>query len=186
MSNYIINSVTYDNYLKHHGVKGMKWGIRRSSTKLSDKVSKLQNRNKNLRDAVSIYNSDANKYANKSISMQKHNSKYEKQLVKATGKKAKYDLKLEKQLSRKKPNADKIADYTSKSSKYNAKIMKAQKKIKYNKWAIKSDEAKQAARNAEEKIKKNERTIKVYNSTIKALDENKVKQGRLFMQYVYE
>ena len=31
--------ITYDEYLEHHGVKGMRWGVRRQATKLSQKLA---------------------------------------------------------------------------------------------------------------------------------------------------
>jgi hypothetical protein len=31
--------ITYDEYLEHHGVKGMRWGVRRQATKLGQMLS---------------------------------------------------------------------------------------------------------------------------------------------------
>jgi hypothetical protein len=118
--------------------------------------------------------------------MIQRNSKHEAVITKATAKKAKYDVKLAREMSRKHANADKVAKYTAKSAKYQLKIQKAQRKLKYNKWAVKSLEAKTAADKARDKISKNENMTRVYNNTIKAMDKGKVEQGRLFMQYVFD
>lgn len=128
----------------------------------------------------------AGEYGKKSTALQSKNSKYEGRLVKATAKKAKYDLKQEKELNRRNPNAEKVAKYALKSAKYNTKIMKAQKKIKYNKYAVKSEEFKQKAKDAEAKIKKNEKTMQVFNNTIKAIDNGTIQQGRVFMKYIVD
>lgn len=173
-------------YLAHHGVKGMKWGIRRSPEQLGRRVAKLSSRNKNLSDDISYYNDKARDYDIRSARASAKNSKWEGKLAKATAKKAKYDLKQQKEMARRNPNADKIADYAGKSAAANMKIMKAQKKIKYNKWSVKSEELKAAAKEAQIEIESNDRLIKSYNSTIKALDDGTVKQGRIFMQYMLE
>ena len=179
-----MNAYDYQNYLAHYGIPGMKWGVRRSSASLGNKVSKLGVKNKKLRSVIETYNSQALKYDQKSTALKSRNSKYEGRLAKATAKKAKYDLKQQKELSRRNPNDEKVAKYAGLSAKYNTKIMKAQKKIKYNKYAIKSEEFKQQAKEAEAKIKKNEKTMQVFNSTIKAIDNGTIQQGRVFMKYV--
>lgn len=173
-------------YLAHHGVKGMKWGVRRTPEQLGNRVSKLQSRNKSLSSDIKRYNDTARDYDVRSARASAKNSKWEGKLAKATAKKAKYDLKQQKEMARRNPNADKIADYAGKSAAANMKIMKAQKKIKYNKWSVKSEELKAAAKEAQIEIESNERLIQSYNSTIKAINEGSVKQGRIFMQYMLE
>lgn len=170
--------------LIHYGVKGMRWGIRRSKAQLGNAVTKRNKKIKRLTDNASDYDALAKKYNEKSVRVQSRNNKYEKRLVEATAQKAKYDLKLQKATA--KGKADKVAKYAGKTAKYQMKIDKANKKIKYNKWAIKSEEAKAAATKARSKIEKNERLVNMYNSTISALDAGTVKQGRVFMQYVLE
>lgn len=179
------NELVYDE-LMHFGVKGMKWGVRRTPEQLGNKINKLSSKNERLKQDTSRYVDNAKKYMAKSVSANKHNAKYEKRLTKATAKKAKYDVKLTRALSKRNPNAEKVAKYTAKTAKYQHKINKAQRKIKYNKWAVKSEEMTLAANKAKDKIAKNEKLMSTYKNTIKALDSGKIEQGRMFMKYALE
>lgn len=172
--------------LLHYGVSGMKWGIRRSSSTLRSKASSLLSKNRSLADDIAYMDKKRREYATKSVSKQERNGKYEKRLTKATANKAKFDRKLHKQLKKRNINTDKVGKYMVKSVKYEQKILKAQKKIKYNKYAAKAERMKVDAENARAKIERNEKMIKIYNNTAKALDAGKVQQGRVFMQYVLE
>lgn len=172
--------------LYHYGVKGMRWGVRRSPKRLGRKVTKLENRNKKLTSSMKRSLSDADYYHRESVSLQSKQSKYQSRLASATAEKAKWDSKLYREQSRRNPNPDKVAKYQARSAKANNKANKAQKHITFNEYALKSEEAKIAAADAKAKIENNERYIRMYNSTIKALDAGTVKQGRVFMQYVLD
>lgn len=176
--------VTKNGELYHYGVPGMKWGIRRSANRLQKKTGKLQRKTAKLESTVKELKALDNKYTSKSAAYQKHNSKYEARLAKATSKKAKYDIKLAKAASRRHIDTDKVGKLTAKSAKQQLKINKAQAKIKYNKWQQKADSVREDARKAQLKIEKNKKLMSTYNKTITAMDENKIKKGRVFMQYV--
>lgn len=172
--------------LYHHGVKGMRWGVRRTPQQLGHKVEKLTARNERLKRDAKEYDALGLKYETRSVRNQKRNAKYEQRIVKAEKRKAKYDLKLDKQLNKRNPNADKIGKYTVKSKKYENEINRAKKKLKYNKDFVKSEEFKNAANRARDRIAKNEQLISSYNKTSKALESGSIQQGRVFMRYILD
>lgn len=171
--------------LYHYGVKGMKWGVRRSPERMRRRIDKLESKNTKLTKKYNSANTKAVEYGRKSARVQSRNRRYDKRLAKYTAKKAKYDRKLYKVSSKRNPNEDKIVKYAAKSAKANAKILKAQSKLKYNKYAVKSERFKAEAEAAKLKIEKNDRMQRTYRTTIKALDKGTVQQGKLFMQYMY-
>lgn len=170
--------------LIHYGVPGMKWGIRRSTEQLGSRVSKLQKKNVSLNKKLNEQQNNARKYEIKSANMKERNSKYESKWTKANRKKAKYDLKYRRELGRQNPNGNKLEKYSEKVNKYNNRMLKAEKKIKYNGYAVKAEKTKALAKKTQMKLEKNEKLMRSYNGTINSLDAGKIKQGRLFMQYV--
>lgn len=169
--------------LYHYGVPGMKWGVKRSRTRLSNRVTKLTAKNEKLAKSIDKNTSAAKVYTAKSNQVRRDNSKYDKKIAKATRKKAGAELKLNKQLSKRRLNESKVGKYSAKVAKQNKKLLKAQKKLEYNKWEMKAIDAKEAADKARDKIKKNDKIVSMYSKTITAMDDGKIRQGRLFMQY---
>lgn len=174
-----------NNELMHHGVKGMKWGVRRSARQLGRRIDKLERKNAKLTKEYTEARTKASDYDRKSAKIQSSNMKYNKRMDKYSAKKAKYDRKLYKATNKKSPDLDKVAKYSAKSAKANAKMLKAQSKLTYNKYAVKSERFKAEAEAARLKIEKNDRMQRTYRTTIKAIDNGTVKQGKMFMQYMY-
>ena len=172
--------------LYHHGVKGQKWGIRRTPQQLGHKIEKLSARNKQLKLDADKYDALGLKYETRSVRNKKRNSKYEKRIVNAEKRKAKYDLKLDKQLNKRNPNSDKIGKYAVKSKKYENEIARAKKKLKYNKDFVKSEEFKNLANRARHNIARNERLSQMYSKTRNALESGSIQQGRVFMKYILD
>lgn len=172
--------------LYHHGVKGMKWGIRRTPQQLGHKIEKLAARNEKLKRDAAKYGALGLKYETRSVRNQKRNSKYEALITKAERRKAKYDLKLDKQLNKRRPNDNKVGKYSVKSKKYENEINRAKRKLKYNKDFVKSEEFKNLANRARDNIARNERLFNMYSKTRNALESGSIQQGRVFMQYILD
>ena len=164
----------------------MKWGVRRTPEQLGRGVDKLTKKNKQLKKDIDQYETDANTYANKALARTRKNAKYEARVSKATQKLNKYEAKLNKALSKRHINEDKVAKLSVKRAKMERKINKANAKIKYNKWAVKSDEARQYAADAKQKMLKNEKVINMLNRTIDGINDGTVRQGKYFMEYLKE
>lgn len=194
--------------LYHYGVLGMKWGIRRAKsqlrkaektgdtakrdkalssldkhrTKINNKTKKLESKIIKLENKRESKQKKANTYAARSAKLASKNVRYERQLAKATAEKAKYDLKLAKQLQRRgiilKPNQRAIARYTMKSSKNEMKINQAKSKIKYNKYYVKSQELQAAADKARLKVDKNENLKRKFNKGLSDINDLTINKGR--------
>lgn len=176
---YIENGELY-----HYGIPGMKWGVRRSVAQLQRARGKLETRTEKLKSSVRYMKTQESKYTAKSEKYKQSNAKYESRIAKASAKKAEYDYKLNKALSKSNPDAEKVAKLTAKSVAYKNEITRNQAKLKFNKWQVKADSIREEARQAELKIKKNEKIMSVYGKTIDAIDNGTIQQGRYFMRYV--
>lgn len=64
-----------DGYLQHHGVKGQKWGIRRTPAQLGRKVQKLEKKNAQTEEKI-------NKLENKRVKQDAKALKREKRMIK--------------------------------------------------------------------------------------------------------
>lgn len=176
--------------LYHHGIKGMKWGVRRTPAQLGHKVDKLKKKNQKLASKL-----DPNKVA-KAQSYQAKASALKSKATKNTIKAGKYADRTDRyqkysDRKGKKGDTEKSEQYSNlaannskKSSKYTKKASKYAKKQKF--FETKADAILQEQDSIKKKIERNKNIQKMYESTIKDLDKGKVKQGRLFMQYSYD
>lgn len=184
-----MNYVISNGELYHYGVKGMRWGVRRTPAQLGRRVDKLSKANKKLGLGYKRLTNKHEMYKERAEKVQARNTKYDAKLDKATIKKAKWDTKVYSANHGIKQffiSDRRAAKYMRKSAKYENKMNKAKKKMKHDKWTVKAVKTQRAAKKAEKAIQKNEKLINTYNSTLKALDAGTVKQGALFMQYVLE
>lgn len=169
--------------LYHYGVKGMKWGVRRTPQQLGHKIKKLEGERSALTKEMNKNAKAAAGYRKLSNAHQLKKGRQQKKLYKATSKKAKYDTKYYKESFKKNPDAVKLAKYSVKSKKAGEKAAKARAKNKNNKWEIKAASLQSKADKAKLKIEKNEKTQRMYKTTIRGINSGTIKQGRLFMQY---
>lgn len=111
-----------NNYLEHHGIKGQKWGVRRTPEQLGRQNEKLK------KDIVKYDQKSAN-YATKVAKKQQKLYKLTKKRMKgkASSGTMKKELKLSKQL----------AKMTAKNAKFQRKSAKAKAKIYKNEELIK-------------------------------------------------
>ena len=160
--------------LYHYGVKGMKWGVRRTPEQLGRKIEKLEKRNKKLASRINPKDteradqmqSEASRYASKSANARNEANKNRRRAQTAESwglDGGRFTKRAEK--------ADAEAD------KYQDRSINLQTKVN----SIRSSQ-----RAVLDQIHRNESMQAMYRSTINGLNDGTIKQGRFFMQYMRE
>lgn len=195
MSNYGL--VPYDE-LYHYGVKGMKWGIRRSPKKLSQNIDKLNGKNLKLDEKrEKLYNKEfntritADKYAIKGAKLSLKNTKSRAKANKYANKSAKAEYKANKALTSHFGSTDKYNKYTAKAKRYASLSKVYETKAKVNRHTLKSDKYTAKANTLANKQKvilnkmyKNKKTMTIFSSTLNDLNNGTIKQGHgILMRY---
>lgn len=180
-----MNDIVYyrrpsDLELWHHGVKGMKWGVRRTPAQLGHKVKKLEKRNTNLSKKLNPQDTiKAKEYSSKSAGYRAKATKYSKKAsdysrhAERIGN-TENDSYKSRQLASDRRNQNRYSKKATKNSKLANRYQLKADKINTNQNAIKA------------KIAKNKELQKMYRSTIRDLNAGTIRQGRLFMQYSYD
>lgn len=169
--------------LVHYGVKGMKWGIRRTPEQLGRKVTKLKSKNTKLAKEIKNRNEAIRYYKVEEAKLHAKNAGNRAALNAATANKTEYEAKLYREQTKRRPNSNKIDKYTAKIQKQDAKIKDYQRKT-HNKWTEMAENAEAYATVAKNEMRENASLIRMYNNTLKGIDSGTIKQGVLFMQYV--
>lgn len=163
MSDYVL---TTNNELYHYGVKGMKWGVRRATKKLS--VANQAGNEKQRDRAV--------------VSLSSHRDKINKKLTKLDKKSEKLETKRYKQATK---NAPKIAELERKANKARRKAAKtiytttARKRLqKVAKLEYKASKLKEEMAKTQVKIEKNERLKAAFKKGLNEVDNALITKGQ--------
>lgn len=157
------------NELKHYGVKGMRWGVRRAMKELHE--SNREGRKGGHNHAVAVLSTHRDKINKKLSSLDKKSTKLENKRYTQATTNAKKIAKLEQKSAKLKLKAGK-AVYTSTSSKRLAKSAKLDYKV---------SKLKKAAAKTQAKIEKNERLKEIYKKGLNEINHELVTKGQDFL-----
>ena len=161
----IMYKASYDDEgLIHYGIKGMRWGVRRATKKLTSATTQSQ-----YDKAINSLNKHKEKSAAKIAKLEKKRPKLEKQvekhIMKTDGKVAKMDLKISKM--------EKKAGRLLTSKKKSIKLMDEARVMR-----VKSDALRAKSQNAKQLLTKNTAMQEVFKKGIRDIDISLIENGK--------
>lgn len=157
----------HQNEIKHYGVKGMKWGIRRAKQKLTKATTQEQHDK-----AVSILEKHRRKATKKVSKFEQKRPKIEKEYNRAI---TKTDVKIGK-LEQEQARLSRKANRLFVSDRKAAKLMS-----KYQLLDMRVKELKSYSDRAKAEMAKNERMIELFNRGISEIDTTLAEAGRKYI-----
>lgn len=166
-SDGVVRDTITENELRHYGVKGMRWGIRRAKRELSSNDQKA-------RDAGIAR-------------LNKHKGKVTKKIGKLDEKNVKLQKKRDKQILKDDVKAAKMSNKASKLKKKARGVFTSEKKsveltIKANLLEDKADAIRAKSQLTQAKIDKNRKMRETFNKGLSEIDRELASAGRKYLK----
>ena len=158
----------YDNELQHYGVKGMRWGVRRATRKLTSSKSTDDSRAKAV------------------ATLQKHRAKAVKQLSKLENQHSKLASKAEKHIMKTDGKAAKIKSKAAKAERkaygrFTSYEKSEKLKYKAGKFNAKADRMIAESAKAKAKLAKNEKIQSLMRQGVNDIDKTLIEKGKKYL-----